>query len=137
MEVVMAFRRERVIGNNVYIYIEHRWRGSDGKVKSKSEYVGKVGGTAPKKRNWLGVDWGATLKSEPGAASADAAFEEQQREAQQLLYDRRMAEWEQQAKEQEAKEKAATEVTAQVQGGTETTPAEDGQSSSAEDASET
>lgn len=36
----MAFIRIRTINGKEYTYEEHRWRGADGKVKSKSIYLG-------------------------------------------------------------------------------------------------
>jgi hypothetical protein len=60
------FTRERVVGNSVYIYEEHRWR-EGGKVRSKSIYKGK--------RHLFGIDWKATLQSEPGAAAQLASEE--------------------------------------------------------------
>lgn len=41
----MAFIRIRTINGKEYMYEEHRWRGADGKVKSKSIYLGR--GRAP------------------------------------------------------------------------------------------
>src|SRR5438309_566620 len=51
--------------NRQYLYAEERYRGADGKVKSRSRSLGPVGGHA-RKPGWLkaqfppthGVDWG-------------------------------------------------------------------------------
>lgn len=37
----MAFIRIRTINGKEYLYEEHRWRGADGKVKSRSVYLGR------------------------------------------------------------------------------------------------
>lgn len=37
----MSFIRIRTINGKEYMYEEHRWRGADGKVKSKSIYLGR------------------------------------------------------------------------------------------------
>lgn len=39
----MAFIRIRTINGKEYVYEEHRWRGADGKVKSRSIYLGSSG----------------------------------------------------------------------------------------------
>ena len=44
VEWPMAFIRIRTINGKEYRYEEHRWRGADGKVKSRSIYLGPASG---------------------------------------------------------------------------------------------
>lgn len=79
MKELSMFTRTRVINGNPYLYQEERWREA-GKVRSRSKCLGRADGGGRKKRHLLGVDWDATLRSDPGAKET-LAWEEQQNEA--------------------------------------------------------
>lgn len=80
----MVFTRIRTINGNEYMYEEYRWRGANGKVKSKSICLGRIGGSAPpvnmnsqqrrhKKSSpgIFGIDWKGTIVNEPGAKAME------------------------------------------------------------------